>query len=208
MAESNEKEEVRYGMVVDLRRCIGCQACQIACKAELDVPLGVFRTWVKKIEKGRYPRVSNSFLPSMCNQCENPICLQNCPTKATYQLESGIVVVDEHRCIGCKYCIASCPYNVRHVNPLKKIVQKCEFCIHRVEAGLEPACVDTCPTRALIFGNMLDPESAISKALATYAVHVLKPDRATMPQVYYIGADQYVMEARGMGEEEEHNWFS
>jgi len=195
-------------MVVDLRRCIGCQACSVACKAEFDVPLGVFRTWVKKIEKGRYPRVSNSFLPSLCNQCENPICLQNCPTRATYQLDNGIVVVDEHRCIGCKYCIASCPYNVRHVNPFKKIVQKCEFCRHRVEAGLEPACVATCPTEALIFGNMLDPESEISKALATNAVQVLKPDRATYPQVYYIGADQYVMKARGMGEEEHKNWFS
>ncbi|MBI2305511.1 MAG: 4Fe-4S dicluster domain-containing protein [Chloroflexi bacterium] len=192
-------------MIVDLRRCIGCHACSVACKAELGVPLGVFRTWVKQIEKGSYPQVSKSFLPALCNQCANPICLQNCPTRATYQLDNGIVVVDPHRCIGCKYCIASCPYAVRHVNPLKKIVQKCEFCLHRVEVGLEPACVNTCPTRALTFGDMEDPDSEISRLLATYPVQVLKPERATQPQVYYIGADMYVMEARGMGNAEVRN---
>lgn len=190
-------------MVVDLRRCIGCQACAVACKSELDVPLGVFRNWVKVVQKGRYPKVSLSFLPSLCNNCENPICLQNCPTRATYQLENGIVVVDEHRCIGCKYCIASCPYDVRYLNPLKKIVQKCEFCLHRLEAGLEPACVNTCPTRALIFGDLNDPQSEASRALATNPVQVLKPERATRPQVYYIGADLYAMKARGSQDEEE-----
>lgn len=205
---SEAKGQVRYGMVVDLRRCTGCQACQVACKVELGVPLGVFRNWVKQVEKGRYPNVRRAFLPSMCNQCENPICLQNCPTKATYQLDNGIVVVDEHRCIGCKYCIASCPYNVRHVNPLKKIVQKCEFCRHRVEVGLEPACVNACPTGALVFGDLHDPNSQISRLLAIHPVTVLKPDRATFPQVYYIGADKYAMDARGTDEEENKNWFS
>jgi tetrathionate reductase subunit B len=160
--------------------------------------LGVFRNWVKQIEKGGYPNVSNSFLPSLCNQCANPICLQNCPTRATYQLDNGIVVVDPHRCIGCKYCIASCPYDVRFLNPLKQIVQKCEFCLHRVRVGLEPACVNTCPTDALIFGDMNDPDSRISRVLATHAVQVLKPDRATYPQVYYVGADMQIMQARGM----------
>lgn len=197
------EKNVRYGLVVDLRRCIGCHACSVACKAEFDVPLGVFRTWVKQIAKGEYPSVSMSFLPSFCNQCANPICLQNCPTKATYQLENGIVVVDEHRCIGCKYCIASCPYDVRYLNPLKKIVQKCELCKHRIEAGLEPACVSACPTEALIFGNMRDPESAISRALATNPVQVLKPDRATFPQVYYIAADVAAIKAHGTGREGE-----
>ena len=191
----------RYGMVVDLRRCTGCQACSVACKSELGVPLGVFRTWVKQVEKGRYPSVTRGFLPSLCNQCANPICLQNCPTQATYQREDGIVMVDPHRCIGCKYCIASCPYNVRHVNPFKKIVQKCEFCLHRVEQGLQPACVDTCPTGALCFGDLNDPSSEVSRLLSTYPVQVLKPSRATNPQVYYIAADMYLLEARGNEEE-------
>lgn len=184
-------------MVVDLRRCTGCQACSVSCKAEMDVPLGVFRTWVKQIEKGTYPNVTVSFLPSLCNQCDKPICLRNCPTRATYQLENGIVVVDPHRCIGCKYCIASCPYSVRHLNPFKKIVEKCEFCRHRVEAGMEPACVNTCPTGALVFGDMRDPGSKISKLLARNPVQVLKPEKATFPQVYYIDADEHAMKATG-----------
>ncbi|MDZ4247537.1 MAG: 4Fe-4S dicluster domain-containing protein [Dehalococcoidia bacterium] len=195
--DSAVSESPRYGMVVDLRKCIGCHACSVACKAELGVPLGVFRMWVKQVEIGFYPNVVTASLPSLCNQCSNPICLQNCPTRATYQLENGIVVVDPHRCIGCKYCIASCPYNVRHINPLKKIVQKCEFCLHRVEAGLEPACVNTCPTGALIFGDLNDHKSQVSDIIIRNAVQVLKPDRGTFPQVYYVGANMLLMEARG-----------
>ncbi len=195
-------------MIVDMRLCTGCQACSVACKAELEVPLGVFRTWVKQIEKGTYPYAGVAFLPSFCNQCANPICLQNCPTRATYQLENGIVVVDPHRCIGCKYCIASCPYNVRYLHPLKKIVQKCEFCRHRLEQGLEPACVNTCPTGALIFGDLRDPNSRIARVIARNGVQVLKPDRATFPQVYYVAADLDVMAARGTGREEESNAHS
>lgn len=195
----------RYGMVVDLSRCTGCQACSVACKAEMEVPLGVFRTWVKQIEKGTYPYATVAFLPSFCNQCLNPICLQNCPTRATYQLDNGIVVVDPHRCIGCKYCIASCPYNVRYLNPLKKIVQKCELCRHRLEQGLEPACVTTCPADALIVGDLRDPNSCISQVIARNAVQVLKPDRATSPQVYYVAADLDIMKARGNGREGEFN---
>ncbi|TAK30085.1 MAG: 4Fe-4S dicluster domain-containing protein [Chloroflexota bacterium] len=188
-------------MVVDLRRCIGCQACAVACKSENAVPLGVWRGWLKVIEKGTYPRVTRSFLPLMCNNCGNPICLRNCPTQATYQREDGIVMVDPHRCIGCKYCIASCPYDVRYLNPAKKIVQKCQWCNHRVDAGLAPACVNTCPTSALIFGDLNDPQSEVSKALATNAVTVLKPDRDTSPQVYYIAADSVAMHTMGTGEE-------
>ncbi len=119
------EEKVRWGMVIDLRRCTGCHACAIACKSENAVPLSVFRSWVKIIEKGKYPAVTRSFLPSMCNNCENPICVRNCPTQATYKREDGTVMVDPHRCIACKYCIASCPYEVRYLNPLKNYVQKC-----------------------------------------------------------------------------------
>lgn len=167
----------------------------------MDVPLGVFRTWVKQIQKGQYPFVSNSFLPSLCNQCVQPICLRNCPTRATYQLDNGIVVVDPHRCIGCKYCIASCPYEVRYLNPLKKIAEKCEMCRHRLDQGLEPACVSTCPSGALVFGNMKDPSSKIAQMISKFPLQVLKPDRSTIPQVFYVGADLDAVEARGGGEE-------
>jgi len=194
--------KVRWGMVIDLRRCIGCHACAVACKSENAVPLGVWRGWLKVIEKGTYPRVTRSFLPLLCNNCHNPICLRNCPTQATYQREDGIVMVDPHRCIACKYCIASCPYDVRYLNPAKKIVQKCQWCHHRVDAGLEPACVNTCPTRAMVFGDLNDPQAEIAKVLATNAVSVLKPEKDTGPQVYYIAADSVAMRTMGGSEHE------
>lgn len=191
---------VRWGMVVDLRRCTGCHACSVACKSENLTPLSVFRNWVKIIEKGRYPNVSRSFLPSMCNNCDNPICVRNCPTQATYRRGDGIVMQDPHRCIGCKYCMASCPYDVRYADPMKGIVQKCLWCVHRVDAGLEPACVNACPTNALIFGDVNDHESRIAKTLAANAVQVLKPEKDTLPHVYYIAGDAVAMRTFGFGE--------
>jgi len=197
-------KEKRYAMLIDLRRCIGCQACAVACKAENGVPLGTWRSWVKVIEKGEYPHVSRSFLPILCNNCENPICVRNCPTQATYARKDGIVMIDPHRCIACKYCIASCPYDVRYYNAFKRIVQKCQWCNHRVDAGLLPACVQTCPTGAMTFGDMHDPESEISRLLANSPVQVLKPEKDTSPQVYYIAADMAAMRAVGTpGEDEE-----
>jgi len=191
-------------MVIDLRKCIGCHSCEVACKSENDVPLGVWRTWVKQVNKGEYPNVRTYFLPVLCNHCASAICVRNCPVKATWQREDGIVVVDEHRCIGCKYCIFSCPYGgVRHLNPLKKYAQSCYFCKHRVDAGLEPACVVACPTGARVFGDLHDPNSEVSRLIATNPVQVLKPDRGTEPRVYYIGADHDVMRARGMPEGKE-----
>jgi tetrathionate reductase subunit B len=190
----DKKNKVRYGMVIDLRKCMGCNTCSVSCKVENDVPPGVFRSWVKVVEKGTYPNVRRSFLPVLCNNCENPICLQNCPVKATWQREDGIVIVDPHRCIGCKYCIASCPYNVRHINPIRKIVQKCTFCHHRVDAGLQPACVESCPPGARIFGDLNDPDSEISKLLVENATQVLKPEMGTDPRVFYIAADKAAMD--------------
>lgn len=200
MAETDK----RYGMVIDMRRCIGCQACSVACKAEMSVPLEVFATWVKIVEKGRYPDAQRFYLPRVCNNCENAICARNCPTKASYKRDDGIVMIDEHRCIGCKYCIASCPYDVRYINPLKNIVQKCYWCQHRLDAGLMPACVEGCPTRAMIFGDINDPKSEVSRVLATNATQVLKEDMQTEPFVFYIGADQTAMS----NVEEEVNYFT
>lgn len=194
----------RYVMVIDLRKCIGCHSCSVACKVENDVPLGVFSSWVKVIQKGKYPNVSRSFLPVLCNNCENPICVTNCPVGASYKRDDGIVMVDPHRCIGCHYCMASCPYDVRYVNPLKRIVQKCSFCFHRVDAGLEPACVETCLGGARFFGDKNDPTSKVSQLLATNPVQVLKPEMATNPQVYYIGADLDAMNPIKGWQESEH----
>ena len=194
---TKDVQSKRYAMLIDLRRCIGCHTCSVACKSANDVPLGVWRSWVKQIEKGTYPYVTKSFLPSLCNQCENPVCVTVCPTKASYRREDGIVLIDPHRCIGCRYCMSACPYDVRYVNPLKRIVQKCDFCVHRIDADLLPACVEACPVGARIFGDLNDPNSEIARLMATHPVQVLKPEMATKPQVFYIDADVEVMEAKG-----------
>jgi tetrathionate reductase subunit B len=191
--KSNKK---RYAMLIDLHKCIGCNACAVVCKSENDVPLGVWRNWVKRVEKGTYPHSKEYYLPVVCNNCAKPICVTVCPVKASIQRVDGIVYVDPHRCIGCRYCMASCPYGVRHVNPVKKIVEKCFWCHHRIDAGLEPACVLACPTGAILFGDRNDPESQIAKALAENAVQVIKAELGTDPQTYYMGLDQDVVDTK------------
>ena len=182
--------KVHYGMLIDLRKCTGCHACSVACKAEFDVPLGATRSWVEYIEKGSYPNVRRSFLPRLCNHCSEPQCVAVCPTGATWKrAEDGIVVVDPDICIGCKYCLHACPYDARFINPATGTADKCDFCLHRVSQGLEPACVNTCIGRARIFGDLNDPDSEISKLIATNPVTVLRPEMGTEPNVYYIAAD-------------------
>ena len=182
--------KVQYGMVIDVRRCIGCHSCTVACKSEFDVPLGVNRSWVEYTEKGEYPNVGRSFLPRLCNHCSEPPCVKVCPTDATYKRDQdGIVVIDSGLCIGCKYCIHACPYDARFLNPVTGFADKCDFCIHRVSKGLVPACVNTCVGGARIFGDLGDPDSDISKLIATNRVTVLRREMGTFPNVYYIGAD-------------------
>ena len=180
----------RYGMLIDLRRCYGCHACTVACKAEFDVPLGATRSWVEYVEKGTYPDVRRSFLPRLCNHCNHPPCVSVCPTGATWKREEdGIVVVDPDLCIGCKYCIQACPYDARFLNPVTGTADKCDFCLHRVSKGVEPACVEACPAGARIFGDLNDPNSEISKLIASNPVTVLRPGQGTEPNVFYIDLD-------------------
>ncbi len=180
----------QYAMVIDARRCYGVHACSVACKAEYNVPLGETRSWVEFIEKGTFPNVSRNFLPRLCNHCSQPNCVSVCPTGATWRREEdGIIVVDKDICIGCKYCLQACPYDMRFINEDTGSADKCDFCIHRVSQGLEPACVEACPSRARIFGDINDPESEVSKLIAENPVTVLRPEKGTEPNVYYIGAD-------------------
>ncbi len=180
----------KYGMLIDTRRCTGCHACTVACKSEFDVPLGVNRSWVEYVDKGTYPDASRSFLPRLCNQCTDPPCVWVCPTDATWKREEdGIVVVDPEICIGCKYCVLACPYDMRFLNPRTGSAEKCDFCVHRVERGLAPSCVNTCEGGARIFGDLDDPESEISRLIAANEVTVLRAELGTGPNVYYIDAD-------------------
>lgn len=198
----------RYGMVIDLKRCVGCFACVMACKAEHHTPAKVFWNRVQVQEQGVYPNARLTFLPVLCNQCANPPCESVCPTGATYKRPDGIVGVDQGKCIGCGYCIVACPYRQRTLNehqagyfaskgltPLeqqgytehqKGTVTKCSFCPERLAAGKEPACVAACPARARLFGDLDDASSEAAKALGRSASFRLLVGLHTEPAIYYL----------------------
>ena len=185
----------RYGMLVDIRRCIGCQACTVSCSMENLPPLGQFRTTVLQYEvdtkvQGAPPAMVS--LPRLCNHCDNPPCIPVCPVGATYKREDGIVAVDGDRCVGCAYCVQACPYDARFINHETNKADKCTFCAHRVDAGLLPACVETCVGGARIFGDINDAEGELARRLkeAQPQLKVLKPELETAPRVFYIGLDE------------------
>ncbi len=191
----------RYAMVIDLRKCIGCRSCMVACKSEFGTPLGVWRTWVKEGDKGDYPNTKRIFMPHLCNHCDYPVCVRNCPTQATFKHKDGFVLQRYNRCIGCRTCMVACPYNARHLIPAKRtdknlptmVVDKCTFCFHRVKKGLVPACVQACVGGARIFGDINDPNSEVSKLASKETLTVLKPELGTKPSVSYIGGDWELM---------------
>jgi Fe-S-cluster-containing dehydrogenase component/formate-dependent nitrite reductase membrane component NrfD len=177
---------MNFGFVIDNRSCIGCHACSTACKSENEVPLGVYRTWVKYTETGAWPEPQRHFQVTRCNHCANPPCTRICPTTAMYQRDDGIVEFDKDACIGCKACLQACPYDAIYIDPESGTAAKCHFCSHRTDRGLEPACVIVCPTHAIISGDMDDPESEISSILAREKVTVRKPEQGTAPKLFYI----------------------
>ena len=191
--ESIEVKSKNYGFVIDNRKCIGCHACSTACKSENEVPLGVYRTWVKYVETGAYPDARRHFQVTRCNHCANPPCVRICPTEAMYQREDGIVEFDSSVCIGCKACMQACPYDAIYIDPDSGTAAKCHYCAHRTDIGLEPACVVVCPEHAIISGDMNDPSTEISHLLATQSVTVRKPEQGTAPKLFYIEGNDVVM---------------
>lgn len=211
-----------WAFLVDTEKCTGCGLCVKACKIENDIPYDapVTRTWVERYvvtrdgqthidsplggrdgfidSKIRGEEIDPEeitkafFVPKLCNQCENPPCVQVCPVGATYQTNDGVVLVDRDWCIGCGYCIMACPYGVRFFHPVHKTAEKCNFCYHRISQDLEPACVQACPFEARKIGDMNDPEDPVAKVIATERVGVLKDEYGTKPRVFYLGLDEKV----------------
>ncbi|MDP1877374.1 MAG: NrfD/PsrC family molybdoenzyme membrane anchor subunit [Actinomycetota bacterium] len=185
---------MRYGFAIDQRTCIGCHACTVACKTEHDIPVGQFRTWVKYVDKGEYPNTTREMGVMRCNHCTDAPCVTACPTQALFIREDGIVDFDNERCIGCKMCMQACPYDAIYIDEETHTAAKCNFCAHRIDAGLEPACVQVCPTQSIWMGDIEDPTSGISKFLSITPVNVRTPEQGTRPNVYYVGADSTVLD--------------
>jgi Fe-S-cluster-containing dehydrogenase component len=210
---------IRWAFLVDTRKCVGCGLCVKACKIENEIPYNapVTRTWVERYvitqdgetyidspNGGRDGFIDRKirgkdiqpeeiskafFVPKLCNQCDNPPCVQVCPVGATYQTLDGVVLIDRSWCIGCGYCIMACPYGVRFFHPVHKVAEKCNFCYHRITKGMKTACVQACPFNARQIGNLKDPEDPVTKVITTERVAVLKDEYGTKPQVFYIGLD-------------------
>ncbi|MGA2505489.1 MAG: sulfate reduction electron transfer complex DsrMKJOP subunit DsrO [Anaerolineales bacterium] len=200
---------MRYGIVIDTKRCFGCNACTIACKQKNGTPSGVFWNRVYVNEVGSYPTVRREYTPALCMHCDIPACVAVCPTGASYKREDGIVLVDQNKCVGCRYCMVACPYNARYfdngssegyfpgkglvayetaqqLGKIKGTVSKCTMCADRIAVGEEPACVQTCPTKVRVFGDLDDPNSEISKLIVARGGYQIHPELGTNPSVYYL----------------------
>lgn len=184
----------KWGKVLDQTRCIGCHACTTACKSENLVPLGVTRTYVKHVDVGQWPQARRAHQVTRCNQCAHAPCVAACPTSAMFQRPDGIVDFDKRICIGCKACMAACPYDAIFINPEDHSAEKCNFCAHRIDSGLEPACVVVCPVEAIIVGDMNDPDSLIAHYVGREVTEVRRPEKETLPKVFYKGAHQATLD--------------
>jgi Fe-S-cluster-containing dehydrogenase component/formate-dependent nitrite reductase membrane component NrfD len=185
---------VQWAKVIDHTRCIGCHACSTACKSENLVPLSVNRTYVKYADVGTFPEARRNIQVTRCNQCASPPCAHACPTGAMFQRPDGIVDFDKQICIGCKACIAACPYDAIFINPDDHSAEKCNFCAHRLDLELEPACVVVCPTEAIYVGDLNDPSSRVAKTVNREPVMVRRPEKDTKPKLFYKGVHQATLD--------------
>lgn len=218
-AAALDEAKVRWAFLVDTTACVGCGMCVKACKNENEIPYDapVTRTWVERYvmtkdgkthidsplggrdgfidDKIRDEEINPAdidkafFVPKLCNQCENPACVQVCPVGATYQTNDGVVLIDREWCIGCGYCIMACPYGVRFFHPEAKVADKCNFCYHRISKGMDPACVESCAFGARRIANLEDPDDPVANIIRTERVAVLKDEYGTKPHVFYLGLD-------------------
>jgi Fe-S-cluster-containing dehydrogenase component/formate-dependent nitrite reductase membrane component NrfD len=197
---------VQYGFAIDQRTCIGCHACTVACKTEHEIPVGQFRTWVKYVDKGEYPSTTREFGVMRCNHCTDAPCVTICPTQALFKREDGIVDFDRERCIGCKSCMQACPYDAIYIDEDTNTAAKCNFCAHRIDQGLEPACVVVCPTESIWVGDLEDPDSGIRKLLSIEPVQTRTPEQKTGPNVFYVGASEAVLNPLAAPVDETYIW--
>lgn len=209
----------RWAFLIDTENCVGCGLCVSACKNENEIPYdaAVTRTWIERyvITKDGQTHIDSPlggrdgfiddkirdleidpddiakafFVPKLCNQCDNPPCVQVCPVGATYRTDDGVVLIDREWCIGCGYCIMACPYGVRFFHPVHKVADKCNFCYHRISQGLEPACVQACAFGARKLANLKDPDDPVTRTILTERVGVLKDEYGTKPHAFYLGLD-------------------
>lgn len=179
----------RYAMVIDTRKCIGCQSCTVACRVNNELPIDMIYNPVTTVgPKGKFPDLHMIHIPLLCMHCGNAPCVGACPAGASQQRDDGIVWVDEEKCVGCKACVMACPYGAPIPNPTKGIVQKCDFCKDaRVDQGRVPYCVETCHQKARIFGDIEDKESEVYKLVnGTKTTRRLLEELETEPYVFYL----------------------
>lgn len=213
----NPVRPVLFGFLVDTEKCIGAGKCLTACRVENNVPEGYARTWVERFVHFRdgtvqvdlvpetgyaassLPDIDNSlvdkayFVPKLCNQCVDAPCNQVCPVHASFTSPEGVELIDPDRCIGCGYCVQACPYGIRFLNPETNNADKCTWCYHRIVNNESPACVEACPVGARVFGRLDDPDSELSRRLATVRTQVLKEHLGTHPKLHYVGLSEEVV---------------
>ena len=180
----------RAGMVIDLRRCIGCHACSVSCKTEHDVALGVFRTRVRYLEKPGEPRLK--FVPLLCMECQDAPCVPACPSEAISRAGDGRVLIDDQTCVSNAECIGACPYGAIALDPQTSVADKCDLCHHRTEVGLDPACVSACPTDTLRFGDMDDPKDAAMQYAKKHNARAFNEAAGTKPSVLFVGLEPWM----------------